>query len=256
MKKTSLWLTLIFFVILLVGVDLYFTQRHNQNMITRQQIPTTSFNYQIMSNQYKFSNTIANWLSSHQSLAGVYSDPVNDNTYVLITGGIKPTTGYGIALEKTSRNGRQITLTYGIVDPFKGTKVQHQHYIPHMILLFSNSNGLQFNGKLITVHIPNPRVIPKTIVTHQITQKTAKNQKKSSYNKQTKKAVPSISVVSKSPSTSGSSISASTTKKEITKSTVMATVISVPRESGASTVPPLLDGNGSRVASTKAQTKK
>lgn len=146
--------TIIFILGLGVAISVLNQNNHKEKPVVDMKKP---IHYEILDDSVKLPKGVQEWMKENVKKEGFYTKKNNKETFVLISGGTKPTTGYGISLLSVEERTNGINVTYEIISPNKNDKVEKKETNPHMIL------RLETKGKEVVGHKANTTT--KTTVT-------------------------------------------------------------------------------------------
>lgn len=91
-----------------------------------------SINYEILDSNIFNDGEMKEWIDENIVNEGLYYKNYEDYTYILISGGFKPTTGYGIALEAVTGDKSEISVSYSVISPMND--VVDKDCYPNMVI--------------------------------------------------------------------------------------------------------------------------
>lgn len=111
--------------------------------------------YEILDDSVELDKEIVDWKKKNVSKEGFFVQKTKSETFVLISGGKKTTTGFGISLNDVKQKGNKVTIEYEVVKPAVGDTVEQKQTTPHMVLRVA-SKDVEVLGKIAPLESQNP----------------------------------------------------------------------------------------------------
>lgn len=127
---TILLILLIAFIVV-CGVK-YCGTKYNNSQNNNISIDNEKINYEILDSNIFNNGEMRDWIDINIIEQGLYFKNYEDYTYILMSGGFKTTTGYGIALESVKGSKSNICVSYSIISP--QNNVAERDCYPNMII--------------------------------------------------------------------------------------------------------------------------
>lgn len=124
-------LTLAIALFVILGIK-YCGGKMNTNPNVSEDTQNGSINYEILDSNIFNEGEMKEWIDECIINEGLYYKNYEDYTYILISGGFKPTTGYGIALEAIAGDKSKISVSYSVISPMND--VVDKDCYPNMVI--------------------------------------------------------------------------------------------------------------------------
>jgi hypothetical protein len=133
--KKKIWIAISVVLALLAGGygAINMNKEKPKEVKKKVEVPTK---YEILDDSVKVQTDAQKWLDETVKKEGFHTKKTDKETFVLISGGKKETTGYGISLNAVKEEKDKIIVEYEVVAPSKTDKVEKKEHIPHMTLRF------------------------------------------------------------------------------------------------------------------------
>lgn len=148
MKSRWLIRSAIIVALLAVAVLVYFYGGDKKDPI--ESVESEAFNYEILDTSVELTGDVSKWLDENKAKEGFYTTVTKDEVFVLISGGIQKTSGFGISLNKVEQAGNVLNVEYEVMKPSKGEKLDNKKSTPFMLLRV-NSTKAEVKGKIAPI---------------------------------------------------------------------------------------------------------
>lgn len=148
-KRITFFIGILLMVGMIIGVFVLLGEKHQEDK-TKDISKEEKIAPEIIDDSVILSKDVTAWIEENKSKEGFYTKKADNGTFVLISGGEKNTTGYGIALNGVEQTNKKIIVKYEIVEPTEGQKVENQKSNPKMLMRFATTD-YKIEGKVTTL---------------------------------------------------------------------------------------------------------
>lgn len=137
-KKRKVTICTILVILLLgaIGSGFYSYQK-KLNAVTTE---LNDIKYEILDESVLSEELLKKWIEENKKTAGVYQTSNDKYTFILISGGEKDTTGYGIALNGVEGTKKEIKIKYQVITPDNADLSTKEKSHPSMVLRYEKDN--------------------------------------------------------------------------------------------------------------------
>ncbi|WCK57068.1 hypothetical protein PP175_28175 (plasmid) [Aneurinibacillus sp. Ricciae_BoGa-3] len=155
-KSNKIAIAIILVLIVGIGCFLYFSKPK-----PIPKVPPKPVKFEILDSSVKLAPEVEKWMKSNEKKQGFYTVKTSKEVFVLLSGGVRNTTGYGISLNAEKETTDGIELQYEVVAPNKNQKVVSKQTNPHMLLRFETTTK-PITGKIVPLAAIQPAVNGKS----------------------------------------------------------------------------------------------
>lgn len=132
-KKLGKIISMVISICLLIGFGLYGYKQYNQKQEDKL-AKAQDIKYEVLDESVLSTDVLKEWVDENKKAEGVYSNSDDEYTYILIAGGKKDTTGYGISLEKLNGDMKNIGVQYKVISPENPNIIENEESYPNMVI--------------------------------------------------------------------------------------------------------------------------
>lgn len=150
MKSKWLIRSAIYLVLAVCALLLYLNGSDKED--TKDVIKSEKFSYEILDTSVELTDDVSKWLDDNKNKEGFYTKTTKEDVFVLISGGIQKTSGFGISLNKVEQKGQVFHIEYEVMKPSKSDKVDKKKSTPFMLLRV-NSDKAEVKGEIAPIKV-------------------------------------------------------------------------------------------------------